>query len=180
MAELQLRGIVKHYGGVLALDHVDFSISAGEIVCILGENGAGKSTLANIISGQIRRDAGEYRINGDAVDIKTPASAHQHGIRTVPQELSLVAAMSVAENILLGQLPKGHVGTFNRREMNRQAADRLKQLSLGHLPVNRPVAALRLVEQVFVEIARAITPGCRFLIADEPPAAISNAEYDLL
>jgi ABC-type sugar transport system ATPase subunit len=180
MAELQLRGLVKHYGGVLALDHVDFTISTGEIVCLLGENGAGKSTLANIISGQVHRDAGEYHIDGDAVDIKTPASAHLHGIRTVPQELSLVPAMSVAENILLGQLPTGHMGTFDRREMNRLAANRLKELSLGHLPVNRPVSALRVVEQVFVEIARAMTPGCRFLIADEPTAPMSSAEADIL
>lgn len=180
MAELRLRGIVKLYGGALALDHVDFQISAGEVVCLLGENGAGKSTLANIISGQVHRDEGEYLIDAQPVDIRTPVHAHAHGIRTVPQELSLVPEMTVAENVLLGQMPTRRYGVVDRKAMKRLAAERLEALSLEHLQVNRPVGSLRVVEQVFVQIARAMTPGCGFLVADEPTAPMSSAEADTL
>jgi ribose transport system ATP-binding protein len=180
MSELRLHGIVKRYGGVLALDQVDFSVHSGEVVCLLGENGAGKSTLANIVSGQVHRDAGDYFIDDEPVEVRTPASAHHHGIRTVPQELSLASALSVAENVLLGQLPAGRLGIVDRREMKRQAGERLAALSLGHLPVDKPVSSLRVVEQVFVQIARALTPGCRFLVADEPTAPMSSAEAETL
>jgi len=174
-----LHHIYKRYGGVNALVDVEFSISSGEIVCLLGENGAGKSTLAKIISGQVQTDDGEVTLGGSPVTLHSPTDAHDLGIRAVPQELSLVQETSVAENVLLGQLPR-RFGFVDRRAMKRATTERLEALSLGHLNPSTPVKELRVSDQAFIQIARAMTPGCRFLIADEPTSAMSGSEADTL
>src|SRR5947209_17168228 len=102
---LEMRGIRKAFPGVLALDGVDLTLQAGDVHMLLGENGAGKSTLMKILSGAYRKDAGEIRMGGRAVDIGGPRDARALGIRVIYQELNLVPHISVAENLFLGDAP---------------------------------------------------------------------------
>ena len=102
---LEMTGIRKAFPGVVALDGVDLTLHAGEVHMLLGENGAGKSTLMKILSGAYRKDSGEIRINGQAVEIQSPRDALARGIRVIYQELNLVPQLSVAENIFLGDAP---------------------------------------------------------------------------
>ena len=99
---LTMQGIVKHFPGAKALDGVDLDVRAGEVHCVLGQNGAGKSTLIKVLSGAHAHDAGEIRIDGEAVSLATPAAALRAGIATMYQELDVVAGLTVAENIFLG------------------------------------------------------------------------------
>src|SRR5450756_565148 len=105
---LELRGVRKGYGGVEVLHGIDLDAEAGEVLAIAGANGAGKSTLIKILSGALPLDGGEIRLDGKRLELSTPREAHALGIRTVYQELSLVSYLSVAENLLLGALPKAH------------------------------------------------------------------------
>ena len=104
-AMLEMRGVSKSFAGVQALRDVTFTVEAGEIHALVGENGAGKSTLMKVLSGAVRRDAGEILLDGQAVDIPDPAAARRLGITTIYQELSLVPHLTVAENIFLGKAP---------------------------------------------------------------------------
>ena len=121
---LQMRGIVKEFPGVRALDEVDLDVAAGEVHCLLGQNGAGKSTLIKVLAGAYRPDAGEIRWAGVPVTFGSPHDADAAGIATIHQELDLVPGLSVAENVFLGHEP-GRFG-FSRL----RAAD---DLSLIHI-----------------------------------------------
>src|SRR5437870_10086725 len=99
---VELRGITKSFPGVLANDHVDLTLQRGEVHCLLGENGAGKSTLIGILSGLVRADAGGIRIDGEEATIDSPRSALEHGIGTVYQHSTLIPALTVLENLMLG------------------------------------------------------------------------------
>src|SRR5258708_7178144 len=100
-----LRGAGKTYGPITALHGVDLELRAGEVMCLAGENGAGKSTLIKILTGAIKRDSGEYVIDGSDVGNPSPSQAKEAGIGVVYQELSLLGDLSVAENLLMGRLP---------------------------------------------------------------------------
>ena len=119
---LQLRGICKRYPGVQALRDAALEVRAGEVHVLLGENGAGKSTLMKVLSGAVRRDAGEILLNGQAVDIADPAAARRLGISTIYQELSLVPHLSVAENIFLGKAPTRWSGIIDWTTMRLGAS----------------------------------------------------------
>lgn len=179
-SELRATGMEKRYGGVHALRGVDFSVRPGEVVCLLGENGAGKSTLSRIISGIERPDAGVIEIDGEAVEMRSPNDAHAIGVRVVPQELTIVPELSVAENVLLGALPRTSAGLTDWRRAREIARERLATLALTHLDPRALVGELKVVDQAFVQIARALTPGTRVLIADEPTAPMSGAEASRL
>ena len=103
---LQMRGICKQYPGIQALNHAALEVRAGEVHVLLGENGAGKSTLMKVLSGAVRRDAGEVLLNGDPADLGDPIRARRLGISTIYQELSLVPQLTVAENMFLGKAPR--------------------------------------------------------------------------
>src|ERR1044072_4874454 len=100
-----MRGIVKQFPGVRALDGVDLDVEAGEVHCLLGQNGAGKSTLIKVLAGAPRPDAGEVTFDGQPVAFASPQAADQAGIATIYQELDLVPGLSVAENVVLGHEP---------------------------------------------------------------------------
>src|ERR1043165_5718197 len=102
---LSLRGVRKAYPGVVALDGVDLDLLPGEVHVLLGENGAGKSTLMKVISGAVKRDAGEIRIDGKVADISGPRHAQQLGIGIIYQEFNLIPHLTAGENILLGREP---------------------------------------------------------------------------
>jgi len=172
---LQMQGICKRYPGVQALRDAALGVRAGEVHVLLGENGAGKSTLMKILSGAVRLDAGEIRLDGEAVDIPDPIAARRLGISIIYQELSLVPHLTVAENIFLGKAPVRWPGIIDWTSMRRNAERILESLGV---PVNpdAPVRMLRLAQQQMVEIARALTDAARILIMDEPTSALSERE----
>ena len=142
---------------------------------LLGENGAGKSTLMKILSGAVRRDAGEILLDGSPVDLGDPHRARKLGISTIYQELSLVPHLSVAENIFLGKAPTRWPGVVDWPRMRREAARILDGLGVSIDP-RRPVRSLRLAQQQMVEVARALADEARILVMDEPTSALSERE----
>jgi ribose transport system ATP-binding protein len=178
---LKLSGICKQFPGVVALDHVDLSLYAGEVHALLGENGAGKSTLIKIVSGAYVPDDGEIRLLGNPVSIPNPHRALQLGISTIYQELTLVPDMSVAENILLGRVASRRAlpGVVDWRKLRAQAQE---ALDLLQIPVSPDALASTLApaQQRMVEIARAFVLRSRVVIIDEPTAALSDRETELL
>ena len=172
---LQLQGICKRYPGVQALRDASLDVRAGEVHVLLGENGAGKSTLMKVLSGAVRRDAGDILLDGQMVDIPHPAAARRLGISTIYQELSLVPHLTVAENIFLGKAPTRWPGIIDWRTMRRDAERMLQSLGVSIDP-DAVVRTLRLAQQQMVEIARALTDAARILIMDEPTSALSERE----
>jgi ribose transport system ATP-binding protein len=174
-----MRGICKRYPGVQALRDAALALRGGEVHVLLGENGAGKSTLMKVLSGAVRRDAGEILLDGQAIDIPDPAAARRLGISTIYQELSLVPHLTVAENIFLGKAPTRWPGIIDWSAMRRDAARVLESLGVSINP-DAAVRTLRLAQQQMVEIARALTDAARIIIMDEPTSALSEREVGQL
>ena len=174
---LSARGVSRSFGGVRALNAVDFDIGPGEIHALVGENGAGKSTLIRILSGALVPDAGEVRLDGGPLPLGNPPAVRMRGITCVHQELTLVPGLSIADNIFLGREHGGLV--LDRRGMHRIAADLLAELGMS-APPSMPAEHLSVAHQQLVEIARALTGGARVVILDEPTASLADREIDRL
>ena len=175
-------GVSKHFGATVALDGVDFDVDAGEIHAVVGENGAGKSTLIRILGGVWRPDRGTIRVDGAERHFASPRDAIAAGIVTIPQELRLVPALSIAENIALGDLPVrrfGPLALVDREQMRVAARAVLAQLDFDPDP-DRPVASLGFAERQLVAIAKALRRQCRVFILDEPTAALEKREIERL
>ena len=179
---LTVERITKRYPGLVALDNVDFSLNGGEVRALLGKNGAGKSTLVKVLSGAVRPDSGEIRIDGKPVTIHHPRDAFDQGISTVYQEMSLVPGLTVTENILLGRWPQRR--QFGLLAIDRQQIQRIAQASLDQLEVqldlSEQVSRLSVAQQQLVEIAKAISFDPRVLVLDEPTSALPAEEVDIL
>jgi len=174
---VEMRGIVKRFPGVLANDHVDLVVQPGEIHALLGENGAGKSTLMNVLAGLYRPDAGEIRVRGRLVDIRSPRDATNLGIGMVHQHFMLVEPQTVAENIILG-LPRPRF----RLNMPRLEAE-IQELSQHYNMEVDPGAyiwQLSVGEQQRVEILKMLYRGAEILILDEPTAVLTPQEAEEL
>lgn len=176
---LRLEKIYKRYPGVVALDNLSFEMQAGEVRALLGKNGAGKSTLIKILSGAIQSDEGTIFIDDKPVTFHSTRDAFEKGIYTVYQEMSLVPALSVAENIMLGRLPLTRFGILDFGALRKIARDALGQLNI-ELDVDMPVSRLDVATQQIVEIAKALSFDPRVLILDEPTSALAKNEVDLL
>lgn len=174
-ALIEMRGIVKTYPGVAALDGVDFTLHAGEIHALVGENGAGKSTLIKILTGAERRDRGRVTLRGRAIAPHTPVQAQRLGIATVYQEVNLIPDLSVAENILLGREPRHWFGGINWGAMNRQARQVVEGLDL-QLDVTAPLRSCSIAVQQMIAVARAIDQQARVLVLDEPTSSLDAGE----
>ncbi len=174
-----MKAITKAFPGVKALESVDFDLHAGEVHVLLGENGAGKSTLMKILSGAYQRDAGEILLQGQPVEIDTPASAQHLGISTIYQEFNLIPQMSAAENIFLGREPSKWGGIIDRERLHGEAALLLAELGAS-LDPSTAVRSLSVAEQQMVEVAKALSVEARILIMDEPTSALSGGEIRLL
>jgi ABC-type sugar transport system ATPase subunit len=178
---LEMRGIHKSFDGTQALRDVDFSAERREVHAIVGENGAGKSTLVKILAGAIPRDAGEILLDRVATDAGTPLAAHRLGIRAVYQEFSLVSHLSVAENILLGQMPSSRLpGSVDWGKAYRRADEILQSIGFVGIDVRKVVRRMSVSHQQMVEIAKAVAVRPRILILDEPSAVLSQEELDRL
>ncbi len=171
---LQLKGISKHYPGVLANDSVDLSVMPGEIHALLGENGAGKSTLMKILYGATQADAGEIWLNGRAVQIKNPQEARAHGLAMVFQHFSLFDTVSVAENVWLGLGAE-----LSLREVTQRIRAKAQDYGLDIDP-NRPVYSLSVGEMQRVEIIRALLSEPQLLILDEPTSVLTPQAVEKL
>src|SRR5579875_2253096 len=166
---IELRGITKAFPGVVANDCIDLTLRGGEIHCLLGENGAGKSTLIGILSGLIRPDAGRIAIDGVETAITSPRRALELGIGTVHQHSTLIPALTVLENLMLGD---SRTLRLNERAARSRLADLSAQLSVEIDPDAR-VADLALGHQQQVEIVKALWRGSRLLILDEPTSMLT-------
>jgi simple sugar transport system ATP-binding protein len=168
---IEMRNIVKLYGGVAALDGVNFKLARGEIHSLLGENGAGKSTLTKIMAGANTPTRGEMRLDGNPVVFSTPAEAMGNGIAMVFQENSLVPSMTVAQNLFLGDEQ-----FFNRLRPLYIAAQQFLQSLNFNVDPWASVASLGVAKKQMVEIARAVRHKARVIIFDEPTAALTPEE----
>ena len=171
---LEMKGIVKEFPGTLALDRVDFSIKAGEIVALIGENGAGKSTLMNVLMGIHQPTAGEIILNGKKIENKSPYEALEKGIGMVPQELNLVRDVSIAENIFLGNHKKKN-GVVDWKSTIENAREILRELNVEIDP-RQKVNEISAAYQQLVSIARTLVVGSQIIIFDEPTASLTLNE----
>ena len=178
-ALLDMRGIVKRFGGVRALRGVDFDLQAGEVHVLLGENGAGKSTLMSILSGVITPDQGSIALDGQPVRFANPREAHAAGIVMIPQELDLVPGLDIAANLFLGNERLTAYRTLDRDRMLMESRGLLEHAGVSLDPA-LPVSSLRMGERQLVAIAKALHAKARILIMDEPTAALSAAEAEHL
>lgn len=172
---LDCRQIGVRFGGVVALDGVDFRLQAGEVHGLVGCNGAGKSTLMKVLAGNVPDYTGEIRLNDQPIHLSSPRQALAHGIAMVYQELSGIEQLSVAENLFLGRQLVTKWGRINWAEMHRQAAASLSELDI-QIDVRRKLGDFPLVIRQMVEIARGLHSGARILILDEPTSALSLPE----
>jgi ribose transport system ATP-binding protein len=177
---VEMRGISKAFPGVQALADVSLAVQAGEVHMLLGQNGAGKSTLIKILYGAYQPDRGEFLFEGRPVRIHSPADARRLGIAVIFQEFSLVPHLSVAQNLFLGRGPRrGASWLVDHGELHTRARRVLDTLQID-LDVRAPVHRLGVAQQQMVEIAKALSQNARVLVMDEPTAAISDREIDVL
>ncbi len=172
-----LSGISKHFGGVRALDNVDFSCRLGSTHAILGENGAGKSTLIKIISGVLKPTHGTMTVEGRAVDYNLPSDAVKDGIVCIFQELSLIPDLTVADNISISAPPR-RLGLIDRREQRRIAEEVLARIKCEDVSPNALVRDLSLSRRQMVEIAKALAKKPKLLILDEATSALTSRDVE--
>lgn len=176
---LELRGITKRFPGVLANDHIDLTLEAGEIHALLGENGAGKTTLMNILYGLYQQDEGEVIVRGQKIEIHSPSDAIAAGIGMVHQHFMLVPVFTVTENVMLGEESTRFGGLLNRAE----AADKIRQISEQYglqVDPDARVEDLPVGVQQRVEIIKLLYREADILILDEPTAVLTPQEADEL
>ena len=175
---LEMRGIVKKFPGVLALDHVNLTVKKGECHALLGENGAGKSTLMKILSGAYQKDEGEIIFDGQTVDIKNSHDAQQLCISTIYQELNLTEQLTVAENIFMGRQAKNAM-KVNWKKLYADAQRILDDLGVD-INAHTLVRDLGVAHKQMVEVAKSLSINSKVLIMDEPTAPLTNREIQTL
>ena len=168
---VELDGIGKRYGNVLALSDVSTVVRAGEVTCVLGDNGAGKSTFIKIIAGAHQHTEGVLRVDGEETTFASPREALDRGIATVYQDLAVVDLMPIWRNFFLGsELRRGPF--LDRARMRRTTREELARMGIDRRDVEQPIGTLSGGERQCVAIARAVHFGARVLILDEPTAAL--------
>jgi simple sugar transport system ATP-binding protein len=177
---LEARGLVKHYGHVLALDGASFTAYPGEVVALIGDNGAGKSTLVKTLSGAIRPDGGQILVEGRPVQLTSPLDARRYGIETVYQDLALAPDLDAAANLHLGReiyrFRPLHV--LNRAEMRRRAVAAFADLGVELPDVGAPVVTLSGGQRQSVAVARAVAYASKIIFMDEPTAALGVVQRE--
>ncbi len=172
---IELRGVCKSFGSVLALKDLDFDVLPGEVHCLLGDNGAGKSTLIKVLAGVHTISRGEYRVDGVPTMMTSPRSALDRGIATVYQDLAMVPLLSITRNFFLGRELMTGKGLFSRFDV--ASADRIVVGELAGIGIDvrdpsQTVGTLSGGERQCLAIARAVYFGARVLILDEPTSAL--------
>lgn len=172
---LSMTGVSKRFGAVQALRDIDFSVTAGEVVALVGDNGAGKSTLVKAIAGVYRPDAGQVVFDGKKVTIESPSHAQRLGIATVFQDLALCDNLDVVANLFLGNEVLT-TGTLDEVTMEKESWRLLRELSAKIPSVRIPVASLSGGQRQTVAIARSLLGKPKVVMLDEPTAALGVAQ----
>ena len=178
---LELVDISKSYPGVVALDHVSFQVSPGEVIALIGENGAGKSTLMRVLGGVVEPSGGVIRVDGAARSSLTVTDAIEAGIAFVHQELNLFDNLDVAGNVFIGREPVhgGPLRLIDRKRMHADVAPLLDRLGCD-FAADAPLAELSLAQRQLVEIMKALSLDARLVIMDEPTSSLTLTETDRL
>ncbi|WP_089139256.1 sugar ABC transporter ATP-binding protein [Vibrio rumoiensis] len=175
---LEIKNVTKTFGSTAALNSINFELLPGEIHAVAGENGAGKSTLMKIIDGIHQPDSGEIYIKGEKVIVKNPLIAQQLGIGFVHQEIALCTDVSVAENIMMAKINTSTGWFIDYKALYKEAYEAINQLA--DIDPKKKVLDLTISNQQLVEIAKALVLDCKILILDEPTAALTDQETDIL
>lgn len=176
MEMLEVSNLVKHYGDAIALNGATLVMSAGEVHAIVGENGAGKSTLVKALSGIVVPDSGVVTIAGAELEFGNPRKSDALGVSTAFQELSLIPNLSVAENVLISDLPT-RFGIVTKRRVESQAREILERWGVTDINVSNKVATLSLSAKQRIEIVCALNKNPKILILDEPTAALPDTAW---
>lgn len=183
---LQARGLVKHYGHVIALDGADFELYPREIIAVIGDNGAGKSTLIKALSGALIPDDGEILLDGQPVRFRSPLDARRHGIETVYQDLAVAPALDIAENLFLGREIRrpGIFGSvfrmLDKGRMRHEANGHMQDLKIGITSMRQAVETLSGGQRQGVAVARSAAFARHVVIMDEPTAALGVKESHMV
>ncbi len=176
---LKMEGMCQAFPGVQALKEVDLEVYEGEVLGLVGKNGAGKSTLVRILMGLQTPDAGTITIDGKKYERMASSAALQAGVAYVPQIVNMMDSLSVAENILAGDMPVNRFGLVDWKEVYREAENRLAKLGLN-LDVRRPAEGLKVAEKTMLAIAKALFGETKLIILDECTAPLPHADIELL
>ena len=180
---LELKDVVKTFGGVKALNGVHFQLKRGEIHALMGENGAGKSTFIKVITGVHQPDSGIMLLDGEQVTLRNTTDSAKLGIAAIYQHVTAFPDLTVTENIFMGREIKNKFGFYDWKTMRQRAKELIQPLS-AEIDVNKPMGNLSVAEQQLVEIAKALAKNAKLLILDEPTASLneddSKALLDLL
>jgi simple sugar transport system ATP-binding protein len=172
---IEVEGISKFFGQVIALKDISMSVDAGEVLCLLGDNGAGKSTLIKTLSGVHRHDEGRMLVEGEEVKFNSPRDALDRGIATVFQDLAMIPLMGISRNFFLGREPTKGFGPFKRYDAthaDRVTREEMRGMGIDIRDPSQPVGTLSGGERQSVAIARAVHFGAKVLILDEPTSAL--------
>lgn len=176
-APLELEGITKHFGGVVAIQRFDLEVQAGEIVALVGDNGAGKSTLVKIVSGVYQPTDGRILLGGEEASFRDAAHAREQGVEVVYQDLALVDRQPVYMNLFLGrELRKKPFGILDRSEMARQTQMLVDELDVRIPSARAPLSDLSGGQRQGIAISRATHWAKGLVLMDEPTAALGVAE----
>lgn len=179
MGILEVKGVDKHFGAVIALENAELDVERGEVHVLIGSNGSGKSTLCKIVAGSVIPDAGEVRIEGAVAAINGPKDAARQGIGVFYQELSLVPQLSVQENLFLASLPRRGPGLVDRVAMRRRAEELVQQfagVTGAGFTLDTPAEELRGDQRQIVEILKVLATGARIIIFDEPTSSLDKRQ----
>lgn len=175
-ALVSMHGVCKAFGGVQAVQDASLAVHPGEVLALLGHNGAGKSTLMKILAGAFAHDAGEIRVDGRAVEIRTPVDAQALGIETIYQTLALADNLDAVSNLFLGRELLTRYGTLDDYAMEAASRAVFKRLNPNFQNIRVPVRSLSGGQRQVVAISRALYFNARVLIMDEPCAALGPEE----
>lgn len=169
---IELHDISQTFGNFHALRGINLSVKEGAVTCVLGDNGAGKSTLIKVLAGLNQPTGGTITVDGEEVSFASPRDSLDAGIATVYQDLALVPSLSVWRNFFLGQELTGALGSLREEEMKRITHEQLSEMGIELGDVSVELSALSGGQRQVVAIARAIYFGARYIILDEPTAAL--------
>lgn len=172
---IEIEGLVKHFGSVVALNGVSLDVRRGEVMCLLGDNGAGKSTLIKTLTGVFRPTSGSIKIEGEPVTFASPRDALDAGIATVYQDLSMIPLMSITRNFFMGREPRTGFGPFKFMDMKHAEAvthEEMQRIGIDVRDPQQAVGTLSGGERQCIAIARAVYFGAKILILDEPTSAL--------